>query len=135
MKQTTYSLILWILLFLFTLRVLGQIMVSFFTVPSLPAFNSWYSGLLPYPYLLLSQILILALFTKFCVDISKNKGYFIQHNLNGNYLVGFGIIYFVSMIARIIFWNLSIPAIFHMVLASFIIIVGLFYKDRRMKRK
>ena len=44
---------------LFAARVLGQALVAFLDVPLLPPMSAWYSGLLPYPILLPTQLLIL----------------------------------------------------------------------------
>lgn len=52
--------LLWTLSGLFLARVLGQILVVFLHVPYLPTAAEWYSGLLPYPLLLPTQIAILA---------------------------------------------------------------------------
>lgn len=46
---------LWTLLALFALRVAGQALVAFSDVRFLPPMQAWYSGLMPYPYLLPSQ--------------------------------------------------------------------------------
>ncbi len=59
--QRRYFWVLATLLFLFCLRVLGQILVAFFNVSFLPPMEEWFSGLLPYPELLTAQILIIAL--------------------------------------------------------------------------
>src|SRR2546422_879323 len=50
---------LWALLALFVLRVSGQALVAFLGVPWLPPMREWYSGLLAYPLLLPSQLLII----------------------------------------------------------------------------
>ncbi|MBN1687903.1 MAG: hypothetical protein JW893_02260, partial [Candidatus Omnitrophica bacterium] len=53
------------LLFIFILRVIGQILVACGWNPGfLPPMPEWQSGLLPYPWLLLSQILIIILYGK-----------------------------------------------------------------------
>jgi hypothetical protein len=56
-----YFWVLATLLFLFCLRVFGQILVAFFNVSFLPPMEEWFSGLLPYPELLTAQILIIAI--------------------------------------------------------------------------
>jgi hypothetical protein len=66
--QRRYFWVLATLLFLFCLRVLGQILVAFFHVPFLPPMEEWFSGLLPYPGLLTTQILIIALYGQICLD-------------------------------------------------------------------
>jgi len=60
--QRRYFWALIALLFLFCLRVIGQILVAFFNVSFLPPMEEWFSVLLPYPALLTSQILILLLY-------------------------------------------------------------------------
>ena len=57
-KELAASL-LWALLVLFILRVLGQALVAFADVRFLPPMEAWYSGLMPYEYLLPSQIAII----------------------------------------------------------------------------
>lgn len=53
--------VLWLTLLLFSLRVAGQVLVEFFGVSFLPPSSSWQSGLLPYPFLLLTQIVLIVL--------------------------------------------------------------------------
>jgi hypothetical protein len=55
------SLLLWALLALFVLRVAGQALVALFDVRFLPPMEAWYSGVMPYPYLLPAQIVIIVL--------------------------------------------------------------------------
>jgi hypothetical protein len=50
-----------VLAFLFLLRVLGQALVFFAGVTALPPMSEWYSGLLPYPLLLPTQVAIVGL--------------------------------------------------------------------------
>jgi hypothetical protein len=70
--------LLWLLLALFALRVLGQALVAFFDVGFLPPMAAWYSGLLPYQYLLPSQIAIVALMAKIAVDFTRRRGFFYE---------------------------------------------------------
>ena len=72
-----YFWLLTTLLFLFCLRVLGQVLVAFFGVTFLPPMEAWFSGLLPYPELLTSQILIILLYGKICLDFARGRGYFV----------------------------------------------------------
>jgi hypothetical protein len=69
---------LWTLLALFALRVLGQLLVLLGVAPFLPPMDDWQSGLLPYPLLLASQVLILALCATICMQFSRGRGYFVQ---------------------------------------------------------
>jgi hypothetical protein len=61
--ERRYFWVLIALLLLFCLRVLGQILVAFFKVSFLPPMEKWFSGLLPYPELLATQILIIVLYS------------------------------------------------------------------------
>lgn len=61
---------------LFCFRVLGQVLVTFFDAMFLPPMEEWYSGLLPYPYLLPTQIVIISLLLKVNLDLSRGTGFF-----------------------------------------------------------
>ena len=70
-----YALILWTLLFLFCLRVIGQMLVAFLGVTFLPPMEEWFSGFLAYPILLTAQFLIIAGFTKIlCLELARRHG-------------------------------------------------------------
>src|SRR4026207_1373115 len=53
--------LLWMLLFAFCCRVLGQALVAFFDITWLPPTEEWYSGLMAYPLLLPTQVLIIVI--------------------------------------------------------------------------
>jgi hypothetical protein len=139
MRSRTYALWLCALLFLFCLRVAGQMLVAFAGVTFLPPMKEWYSGLLPYRYLLPAQFLIIILFTKICLDLFRGHGYFAvpRHRL-GTSLRRFGIVYLIAMIIRYILrmsmypqerWTGgSIPIFFHWVLAAYLLIWASFNK-------
>ena len=116
------------------LRVLGQALVAFLDVRFLPPMQAWYSGLMPYEYLLPSQILIIAVMAKICVDFSRGAGFFFAANrFFATAWLGFGCLYLAAMIARAVFlWDHPIPIVFHWVLAAFVITVGLSHR-RRLK--
>jgi hypothetical protein len=127
--------LLWFLSALFVLRVAGQALVVFLDVQFLPPVQAWYSGLMPYPYLLPSQVLIIALMAKICVDFTLQRGFFYEpRRLFAKEWLWFGYVYLAAMIARAIFlWDHPIPIVFHWVLASFVISVGLSHKARLRK--
>jgi hypothetical protein len=136
-----YAISLWLLLGLFCLRVMGQVMVAFWNVSFLPPMKEWQSGLLPYPLLLISQLLIIILFGKVAVDFTRQNGYFAYPNARlGRGLLLFGKIYLVAMIARYIirmslypdqrWFGGTIPIFFHWVLASFILLVGTYHRHQ-----
>lgn len=126
---------LWLLLLLFCLRVVGQLVVAVFGVAWLPPMQAWQSGLLPYPWLLVSQILIIAVFAKVCLDLGRGRGLFaVRRPRLGAALVIFGLLYLAAMLARYGFrmafhpgerWTGgSIPTFFHWVLAGFLLTTG-----------
>lgn len=131
------SALLWTLLALFALRVSGQLLVAAFGVTWLPPMERWYSGLLPYEYLLPSQIVILAGMAKICLDYTRGNGYFVQPR---RFLAGpglwFGWLYLAGMLVRYLLQQAFapsspvIPIFFHWVLAGFIIAVGAWHRRR-----
>jgi hypothetical protein len=123
---------LWVLLALFVLRVLGQALVVFLNVGFLPPMDAWYSGLMPYEYLLPSQILIIALMTKICLDFTRRRGFFFEpKKFFATAWLWFGYVYLAAMVARaVLLWDHPIPIVFHWVLAAFVITVGHSHRQR-----
>jgi hypothetical protein len=133
-----YFWVLATLLFLFCLRVFGQILVAFFNVSFLPPMEEWFSGLLPYPELLTAQILIIALYGKICLDFSRGHGFVVTPRRRlGTGLLIFGSLYLGVMILRYVIrmslypherWaGGCIPIFFHWVLSSFILVLGSYH--------
>jgi hypothetical protein len=80
----------------------------------------------PYEGLLPTQILILGLMLKICVDFNRMRGYFYEPKrfFARPWLI-FGYLYLGAMLLRaILIWDRPIPIVFHWVLAIFILIVG-----------
>jgi hypothetical protein len=115
--------------------VLGQVLVAFFDVKFLPPMEAWYSGLMPYPYLLPSQIVLIVVMAKICLDFTRRHGFFFDpKKFLAREALWFGYVYLAAMIARAIFlWDHPIPIVFHWVLAAFVITVGLSHR-RRLSR-
>ena len=130
--------ILWGLLFIFILRVIGQILVVLDLVDFLPPMEEWQSGLLPYKYLLVSQIIIIIFYGKICRDFSKGNGFFVVpfKKLGKGFFI-FGNVYFISTLIRYILQMINypetrwfggtIPIFLHLVLATFLILVGKYH--------
>ncbi len=130
-----YVLVLLILSGLFAFRVIAQLIQFVYPVSFLPSYAAWHSGALPYGVLLMTQGGILAV----CLRIvwSVFKGTIVASRQKGNILLGIGIIYLVSMGARLMigltigsdhFWfGAMLPTFFHIVLASFLIVYGRFH--------
>jgi len=130
-----YATILWSLLFLFFLRVLGQLLVAAFDVGFLPPMKEWYSGLLPYPILFPVQVVIIVLLAKVSTDFTRRRGFFVVPRRSmARFLIWFGSFYFGGMVVRYVvtmalhperrWFGGTIPIIFHCVLATVILVVG-----------
>jgi hypothetical protein len=113
-------------------RVIGQALVAFFDVRFLPPMDAWYSGLMPYEYLLPSQLVLIAVMTKICIDFTRRRGFFYQpRRAFAQEWLWFGYVYLAAMLARAVFlWDHPIPIVFHWVLAAFVITVGLSHRRR-----
>lgn len=131
-NQKKYAPWLWALLMIFIFRVLAQLSLTMFDIPFLPPFEAWYSGVLSYRQLLASQVFIIMLMAfvalRFSLGIVKAKRWL------GLSLLTLGSLYFSIMIVRlligiadiseIIWFNRPIPSFFHLVLATFVLLIG-----------
>jgi hypothetical protein len=123
----TRAAALWILLALFVARVLGQLAVSLDLAPFLPPMDQWQSGLLPYPALLTSQIVLVAGLVLVCVRFAR--GVVRRRPRLGTPLWIAGWIYALSMVVRYAVWMTDlIPVFFHIVLASFLLVVADYHR-------
>lgn len=120
---------------LFIFRVSTQLIQKFYDLPFLPPFEAWYSGALAYPWLLVSQILIIAIMGWLILGFSK--GWVVARRKLGIWLLALGSVYFLVMLFRLIagftfaaqhsWLGAHIPAFFHILLASFVLLVGHFH--------
>ena len=132
-----YVAILWVLSLLFLLRTIGQLIQYLSPVEWLPQLEAWQGSTLPYGFLLFSQLIILAVMVLItrqhasgCVRKSASKG---------KWLLAFGAIYFAVMTSRLVIglahlsmhpWFYKfIPAFFHLVLASFVLLIAGFHMN------
>jgi hypothetical protein len=129
------AMVLWFLMALFCLRVLGQILVEVWHVRFLPPSEEWFSGLIPYPQLLTSQILIILLMAKIGLDFTRQSGRtYRPRRRAGSLLLTFGTAYLVVMVIRYVVrmalypqerWTGGlIPIFFHWVLAAYVLVLG-----------
>ena len=127
--------ILSICLVLFYCRVTGQFLVEYCHVTFLPPSNEWFSGVIPYPQLLGTQLVIMLFMGKVTLDLARGKGTFSKpRRAIAYFLLTFGIIYLSVMVVRYAVrmslypeerWTGgSIPIFFHWVLAIYILIWG-----------
>lgn len=127
-----YAVIMTCLLLTFCFRVGAQLLQAFYPVVFLPAFEEWHSGALPYPALVASQALIIILFST--VVWRFRKGTVKVNGTWGKAMLAIGALYFSFMLLRLIagltfasghsWFDATIPTIFHLVLASFILVYG-----------
>ena len=128
-----------VLLGLFILRVLAQALVAIGYGAFLPPWEEWFSGAVPYPQLLVSQILIILAFGKVCLDFLTQRGFFVaRRRWLGSLLLSVGTVYLVVMVIRYVIrmtlyplerWTGgAIPIFFHWVLAVFILVLGAYHR-------
>jgi hypothetical protein len=114
---------------------LGQALVGFFGVTWLPATEQWFSGLIPYPTLLIIQLLMLMLMVKVTGEIWRGIGTFAVRRPHWwQFLMKFSAVYVSAMVLRYALTMIlrpekrwfgdAIPIIFHFVLAGFIFVLG-----------
>lgn len=112
-------------------RVLGQLIVYLDAPHWLPPMDEWQSGLLPYPVLLASQIVVLTFMTLICRDFVRGQGFFVDaHPRGGLFSMWFAALYFAGMVFRYVFTMIrkperrwfggTIPIIFHSFVAAFL---------------
>ena len=110
--------LLTLLLALFIARVVGQILVVLKQPRWLPPMEAWYSGLMPYRYLLPAQIAIIALMVVMIRQVA------IGAPPNRSLAIGifvFATIYAAAMVVRFFVRRRPmIPILFHWVLAAFL---------------
>lgn len=121
----------------------GQVLVAFADVSFLPGMAHWYSGLLPYPLLLPSQLAILIVQAIVCAGFLRGSGVLVlpRRPRLGRALIGVAFVYAAAMVVRYALtmaWHPerrwlgpgTIPSVFHVVLASFIATVGHYHATR-----
>jgi len=121
------------LLLLFLGRVIGQVLAAT-TAPSwLPPMARWYSGLMPYRYLLPTQVVLLVLMTAMAVGVGRRRAPLGKISPDaGDWIVWASYVYALGMVARSIRYVLAtperrgvlIPIVFHFVLAGFLFTYG-----------
>jgi hypothetical protein len=117
-----------ILLALFVARVAGQILVVLRQTRWLPPMKDWYSGLMPYRYLLPSQIAIIVLMVVMIRQVASGAP---PNRSLAMGIFAFASVYAMAMLVRFVIlrrrhpdyrWYEGgmIPILFHWVLASFL---------------
>ena len=126
----TYAPILWLLTVLLLGRVVGQLVVYFRAPTWLPPMEQWQSGLVPYPFLVSVQFVVLALMASISFDFTRGTGFWMDpHPQLGLIVLWWSYLYFGAMVVRYIVrmtrrpdqrWlGGTIPIIFHSLVAVF----------------
>lgn len=126
--------LLWICVALFFLRVVGQLAAPLLSPAWLPSMDAWYSGLVPYPLLLPSQIVVLMLMAALVVreqDASHERG---ERSRWRHWIRPVALGYFSAMVVRLLVQLTrgaddviaagGIPVAFHWVLSLFLLLLS-----------
>ena len=133
---------LWLLTSLFLMRVVAQPLSRSVSIPGLPPFEAFQSGLVPYPLLLLSQVTILGVMA--ATAWSASTGRLAPRPRLARAMAKVGWIYAAAMLGRLFigafvlpessFFARPVPTFFHLVLASFLIVCGRLYRADDLPR-
>lgn len=128
-----YVAVMWVLLALFVARVVGQILAAASRPRWLPPMERWYSRVMPYRYLLPSQLFIIGLMVAMIVAVSREpSGLGARRVSLGIVAVWASYVYAVGMVCRAVRRaaqppdrrGVVIPIVFHFVLAAFLFMYG-----------
>lgn len=144
MKGSRLTLVLMSMLTaLFVLRVCAQLLQALFPVDWIPEFEAWQGGVLPYPVLLASQFGIIGLMS--LVLHRVRNGTIRARPWKYWACLVFGGVYFTVMAFRWLagltfladqaWFAKPLPAFFHLVLASFILLLGVHIRRRKRNPK
>ena len=122
-----------VLLVLFLARVLGQIFAATLAPSWLPPMRRWYSGLMPYRYLVPTQIVFLVIMTAMTVSVAHESAPLgVEAPAVGTWVIGASFVYALAMVVRSVRYartppdrrGVLIPIVFHFVLAAFLCTYG-----------
>jgi len=135
MTSRQYAFVLLMVTGLFCFRVVAQLVQAWHPLNFLPPYTAWHSGALPYGVLVGVQGVILVACLRIVWAIFT--GAVVPSSQKGKALFVLGLIYFLGMCIRLIvgltiapdhYWfGATLPTVFHLVLASFVILYGLFH--------
>jgi hypothetical protein len=135
-KRATYTASLWMLTILFAMRVFGQALQRWAPQPFLPPFDAFQGSNLPYWLLLSVQLVILVVMI--VVARRVQTGSLAPSARAGTVLALVGWIYMTLSVGRIAVglsapaapaWFLTwIPAVFHVVLAAYVLTLAHYHR-------
>jgi hypothetical protein len=116
----------------FLFRVVAQLLQAVAEVDVLPAFGEWHSGVLPYPVLVAGQAIILGLQAYVIARVAAGRLRF--SGSTGAVLHVAGLVYLAAALLRLVvgltvltghsWFDAPLPSIFHVVLASFVVLTA-----------
>ncbi len=133
LSRDTSTLLLSILLGLFVLRVSGQVLAATIAPRWLPPMARWYSGLMPYRYLLPAQILFVIVMMAIVRQVATGPSPLGSGAAAaGTWIVWASYVYALGMVYRAVRYAVAtaerrgvlIPIVFHFVLAAFLFVWG-----------
>ncbi len=128
-----YVAAMWVLFALFVARVLGQIVAATLGPRWLPPMARWYSGVMPYRYLLPAQVAIIGLMLAMTFAVGAETGALgTPRPQVGVRVVWLSYVYAAGMVWRAVYRaaqppdrrGVVIPIVFHFVLAAFLFVYG-----------
>ncbi len=138
---TTYRhipTVLWICLGLFIFRVTAQCVQWLSPLEWLPAFGRWQGSNLPYPLLFAVQLMLIVGMTAVAWRVATRRAF--PDRRLGVVLMVVGVLYFSGMALRLLLgvtvladraWFATVlPALFHLVLATFVLTWGVYHRSR-----
>jgi len=136
MGAKSYARVLWSLSSLFALRVLGQAVQRWAPQDFLPAFGAFQGSDLPYWLLLSAQLVILAAMAFASWRVQSER--LVLGGRAGKALAWAGGVYMAVALARVLvgltlpaapdWFRTWIPAMFHIVLAAFVLTLALYHR-------
>ena len=146
MRNRFLSFMLGALAALFILRVYAQLVQVSFQVDWMPEFDGWHSGMLPYPILFVFQLCIIGCMIQLMRAVRKDTirprrwKYRACFIFGGPYFV-FTLFHWTAALAVLAedpSLSTALPAFFQIVVASFVLLLGLHtylgYRNRRLFR-
>jgi hypothetical protein len=133
-----YVAAMWVLFALFVARVAGQVVAATVRPRWLPPMARWYSGVMPYRYLLPAQLLIIWLMIAMIAGVASETGTLgVRRAGVGTFTLWASCVYAVGMVWRTVRRlrqpperrGVVIPIVFHFVLAAFLFVYGSWHRS------
>ena len=127
--RAAYANVMAVLLMLFLARVIGQIVAATLAPRWLPPMARWYSGVMPYRYLLPAQIVLLVIMTVATIAVRREQGPLgTPAPTASTWLLWASYVYAAGMTVRLVRYlrasperrGVFIPIVFHYILAGFL---------------